>query len=97
MMSHPRSTLAGAELDPAVFATVERDLATVRSGDDHRDLDERKARFLADDPPGCPPGDDLDEPKPAEVRVRRSPRFAARRGNRLGRPSNGLSFDDSSD
>jgi hypothetical protein len=53
--------MRGAELDPAVFATIERDLATVRDGEDRREFDERIARFLADGPPGCPPGNDLDE------------------------------------
>jgi hypothetical protein len=73
----------GAERDPAVFATVERDLATMGDGE----IDECKARF-----PAAHPAMGWANRNPRKC-PRPPPRFAASRG-RIGGRSNGIGFDD---
>jgi hypothetical protein len=77
----------------AVFAKVERDLALVRCGEDSSEFDERKAQFLT----ALQRGDDDLEGRNLRKSPSAAPRFGARRGDWLVRPSNGCGSDDSSD
>jgi hypothetical protein len=70
----------GAELDPAGFVTVERDLAPVWDGRDRREGDERNARILA-----AHPATTCADPNP-QACSSVAPAFAARRGDEMARP-----------